>query len=66
MAASEFARNTECWNFTSRPWRMTLDTRTASGLAAMHNEEFVRVYAERGFGIPPEQVVGSVGGTGTR
>jgi len=27
-------------------------------------QEFVRIYSERVYGIPPEQVVGSVGGTG--
>jgi phosphoglycolate phosphatase-like HAD superfamily hydrolase len=26
-------------------------------------QDFVRVYSERGYGIPPEQVVGTVGGT---
>jgi hypothetical protein len=26
-------------------------------------QDFVRVYAERVYGIPPEQVVGTMGGT---
>src|SRR5258708_32233678 len=26
-------------------------------------QDFVRVFAEQGYGIPPEQVVGSMGGT---
>jgi hypothetical protein len=26
-------------------------------------QDFVRVYSERAYGIPPEQVVGTVGGT---